>query len=163
MIKFRTVGDSIEMRLLHPRLAEIVTWLVDGGTWSAITGTRDAIVTEVWRSRQQTVAIYEAAGLAPPAASVHEAIKTVGNPLSGCRGIDFSARDGDRGAILGLPYEHWPMLSTERLKALETRINAIWQYNAADDKQVALVHSVSGVHLHLQVRPDAETRRRTVA
>lgn len=161
MLLFRKVAESLEMRLLHPRLVQIVEWLHEDGVWELHLDTPLIPVTDVWRSRQQTVRIYEAAGQPPPAYSVHETTKAMWDPMSGTRGIDLSARDARVGLMRQLTYAQWPMHDMVRLEQLEAAINASWRYNTADDKQVALLHSVSGLHLHLQVRPGDETKRRT--
>jgi hypothetical protein len=159
MLLFKNVYDAPETGILHSRLWTIVEWSFL--PWQEETGEPVIIVTEVWRSRQQTLRIYAEAGLPAPAFSVHEDTRQFGNPLTGCRGIDFSARSASRGIGLGLAYGEWPLIPRFRLEAFAERVNATWRYHAADEKQVALVHDVSGLHVHLQVRSGDETVRRT--
>jgi hypothetical protein len=42
-------------------------------------------------------------------------------------------------------------------------VNEAWQYQLTEKHQVALVHAVSGLHVHLQVAQGDTTHRRTPA
>lgn len=158
MLLFKNTHDAPETGILHARLWSIVEWSIP--VWQEETGEIVIVVTEVWRSRQQTLRIYAEAGLPPPAFSVHEETRQFGNPLTGCRGIDFSARSAGAGIGRGLEYGEWPLIERDSLLDFAARVNSTWRYHAADQKQVALVHDVAGLHVHLQVRPGDETVRR---
>lgn len=155
MIRFKDLASAYELRLLHPRLYDILSWIVDDGVWKAATGEPDLVITEVWRSRQETLRIYEEAGLPAPAISVHETIKELGNHWSGCRGLDLSIRRPISGS-----YDGWPLIVPDQVVAFVARVNATWLYHPEDRFKVALYHSVAGPHVHLQVARENVTVRR---
>lgn len=155
MIRFKDLHSAHELRLLHGRLYAILTWIVDEGVWTAATGEPDLVVTEVWRSRAETIRIYEAAGVPPPAVSVHETVQEIGDPWSGCRGLDLSVRRPGPGA-----YETWPLMPQDEIRAFVAAVNGAWCYHPEERFQVALYHSVSGPHVHLQVARGDVTQRR---
>jgi|SRR6187431_549073 len=135
MIAFKRMIDAEHYAILHPRLKDILSEIV-GGIWHEETGDDLVVVTELWRSREETIARYRSAGLQPPAASVHEQVP--------CRGADLSILAvGERAA-----------------KKVVARVNTRWRYEASENHEVALFHDVAGVHIHLQCRPGDETRRR---
>ncbi|MDX1388816.1 MAG: hypothetical protein R3344_06475, partial [Acidobacteriota bacterium] len=82
MIAFKTRQELLEWQDVHPTLVEIVEDLDD--LWWSRGGLRILVVTEVYRSRAETIAAYEAAERTPPRISVHE-VKPV-------RGVDCSVR-----------------------------------------------------------------------
>lgn len=145
-----------EVALLHPTLWTIVQEIADS-LWLRHVGQADVYVTQIFRTHDQTIAIYQAAGLPPPASSVHESVKIAGDPMSGCRGCDLSVRM----VRPGQRYDEWPFLSPSPIRDLVAAVNQRWQYQESDAHQVALYHSVSGPHVHLQVRPSNETKRRS--
>jgi hypothetical protein len=157
---FKRVEEAFEYRLLHPTLDKIVRWMVEDRIWWDETGEEEAVVTEVWRSQQETERIYAAAGLPAPKASVHGDRKDPMNALSGCRGIDFSVRSFSAGCRSGRPYAEWPFIDRDMLVRLVARINGAWRYQKSEAHQVAVLHDISGLHLHLQVRQGDETQRR---
>lgn len=135
MLAFKRAADAEHFAILHPTLKEILVEIVNG-IWREETGGDLVVVTELWRSRDETIARYRSAGLQPPEASVHEQVP--------CRGADLS--------VLAI--------TAEGARKVVSRVNTRWRYEAAETHQVALFHDVAGVHLHLQVRPGDETRRR---
>ncbi len=139
-----------QWRLVHPVLAEVVFDFV--AIWREITGESGLYATSIFRRRADTLRIYEAAGLEPPAVSVHESSHDPSEPLSGCRGVDV----GVRRIFSGQPGTVDPADAAMAVDALNTR----WRYQASDAHQVALFHKVDGWHVHLQCRPLAETCRR---
>lgn len=155
MIRFKDLDSAYELRLLHATLYGLLRWIVEEVAWEQATGEPDLIVTEVWRSRAETIRIYEAAGLVPPAVSVHELTKEMGDPWSGCRGLDLSIRRPGIG-----PYESWRVIPDAQVLAFVALVNGAWRYQASEAHQVALFHDVSGPHVHLQVARGDETKRR---
>lgn len=140
--------DGAELHLLHPILRAVAQDFQE--VWREHLGEeRLPVVTEVWRPHAETERLYRAAGKEPPAYSVHETLPEPGMPLSGCRGLDFGARD-HTGAVV-------PDVICRRIRH---SINRLWQYHSADRYLVCVYHSVSGLHFHLQVRPGNETRLR---
>lgn len=162
MLIFKDSREAFETGLLHPTLRTIVRELADG-LWQKLTNQEHLVVTELWRSREQTIARYASAGLPPPAFSVHEAVKENGHPLSGCRGADISVRNANAGLAAGRPYQDWPFLDPALCRQVVVAINAEWRYQESERHQVALYHNIDGVHIHLQVRPGDETLRRVIA
>jgi hypothetical protein len=156
MIAFKQVSIASEMRLLHPRLAHILGWIGDTDVWRRTTGCSFFVITCLFRSRDQTVKLYEEAGKAPPAVSVHECVKLPMDPWSGCRGADISARRPS----LTAPYGQWEFLPDDVLHRFVEEVNSAWRYHEAERYNVALYHSVSGPHVHLQVARLDETKRR---
>jgi hypothetical protein len=159
MLIFKATKTALEARLLHPTLWTILAELADG-EWKRLTNQEHVVVTEVWRSREQTIARYASAGIAPPVFSVHEAVKEVGVHLSGCRGVDISVRDANAGLAARRPYADWPFLEPQLCRLVADQINERWCYQESDAHQVALYHAVDGPHVHLQVRAQGETVRR---
>jgi len=98
-------------------------------------------LTGVRRSRTRTLEIYLRAGKPAPPSSVHEATP--------CRGADLvpvpAATGTDAGADMAAAMAYGPSLAEA--------INRGWRYPRG--KPSALWHSVSGLHLHLQVSYDA--------
>ena len=162
MLIFKHVKTALEARLLHPTLWAILAELADG-QWKRLTNQEHLIVTELWRSREQTIARYASAGLPPPAFSVHEATKEPGNALSGCRGADVSVRNANAGLASHKEYADWPFLDPDLCRLVADRLNERWRYQETEAHQVALYHAVDGVHIHLQCRADNETVRRVIA
>jgi hypothetical protein len=144
--------------MLHRTLWSVFTWAEPA--WTRTTGQRHLVVTCVWRSQQETNELYAAAGLPAPLTSVHATVQTLSDPFSGVRGIDLSARDADAGLASGKPYEQWPLLDRELLNAFAAAVNGAWRYQPEERYQVALVHSVNALHVHLQVARGDTTRRR---
>lgn len=157
MLTFVHSATARDVASLHPTLWTIVREIVDG-LWLEHTGQEHVYVTEMWRPREKTIAIYRAAGLPPPAASVHESTKVLGESLSGCRGTDLSVRM----ARVGLAYTEWPFLPNGVIRQLVNAVNERWRYQESDQHQVTLYHAVSGPHVHLQCRAGDETVRRDV-
>jgi len=155
MLCFARPVVAAQVALLHPTLWTIVQAIANG-LWLEHTGQDNLVVTELFRTHDQTVALYTRAGLAAPAASVHESVKVAGDALSGCRGADLSVRM----ARPGLRYDEWPFLPTSMVRHLVRAVNERWRYQQSEQHQVALFHAVSGPHVHLQVRPQGETVRR---
>lgn len=159
MVLFKSSVQVFQTHLMHSVLATVFRDVVDRFWWETI-GERTLVVTEIWRSRDQTIAYYQAAGLPVPEASPHETVKIPMDPFSGCRAFDISDRSADRGLREGLDYGMWPHLEVEKLTALVRRVNHEWRYEPSERHQVALLHNVRGRHLHFQVRPANETERR---
>lgn len=155
MLAFERSHIAKETALLHPTLWTILRLIADG-LWFEHTQQENVIVTQIFRTRAQTIAIYQAAGLTPPDSSVHESVKIAGDAMSGCRGCDLSVRM----ARPGMRYDEWSFLPSTRVRAFVDAVNATWRYQESEAHQVALYHSVSGPHVHLQVRPNDETKRR---
>lgn len=141
MLCFKISSDARFFAILHPTLQEIVLDLTNG-IWKEKTGEEDLVLSELWRDHDDTVASYRAAGLDPPKISVHE--------LLPCRGADVSVRRRLDGAYL----------PDAQVKEVVEELNQRWQYHLTDRYQVALFHDVRGPHIHLQVRPGTETKRR---
>ena len=133
----------MELHLLHPTLVEVCQDFQE--LWRGLVGPiRLPVITEVWRSHQETVALYLAAGRNPPRYSVHE--------TRPCRGLDWSSRAHDG-------YQA-PM---EVCRRIEQKLNLRWRYHAAGRYNVCHAHTLAGLaglHFHLQVRPGDETQRR---
>lgn len=152
MLTFVRSATARDVATLHPTLWAIVREIADV-LWLEHTGQENVYVTELWRSREETLRQYRSAGLPPPAFSVHEAVKVLGDPLSGCRGADLSVRMFRAGQR----YEDWPRLPVPVCREVVAAINRRWRYQESEAHQVALYHSVTGPHVHLQVRPGSET------
>lgn len=155
MLTFARSSIARDVASLHPTLWQIVRELADG-MWFEYTSQENMIVTEMFRTHDETVRIYTEAGFTPPAASVHESVRVFGDPWSGCRGADISVRM----ARPGMRYQDWPFLPATVVRKAVTAINNRWRYQESEAHQVALFHSVAGTHLHLQCRPERETVRR---
>jgi hypothetical protein len=152
MLTFVRSATARDVGMLHPTLWKILREIVDV-LWLEHTGQSNVYVTELWRPREETIRLYQSAGLAPPAFSVHETAKVLGDPWSGCRGADLSVRT----TRAGQRYEDWPRLPVPVCREVVAAINRRWRYQESEAHQVALYHSVTGPHVHLQVRPDQET------
>ena len=138
----KTWQDGVEQHLLHPTRVEMCQDFQ--GVWGRMVGHRLPVITEVWRSHQETVALYLAAGRNPPRYSVHE--------TRPCRGLDWSSRASDG-------YQ----MTLETGRVLERYLNQRWRYHAAGKYNVCHLHTLAGLaglHFHLQVRPADETQRR---
>lgn len=155
MLAFVRSHLAHDVAMLHPTLWRIVREIADW-MWLEYTNQENVYVTSLWRSRAETVRLYEEAGVAPPAASVHEAVRMLGDPWSGCRGADLSVRMQRPGQ----PYDTWPLLPPKVSRAFVEAVNKKWRYQESEAHQVALYHAVSGPHIHLQVRPEQETIER---
>jgi len=162
MLIFKTTKTALEARLLHPTLWTILAELADS-QWKQLTNQDHLVVTELWRSREQTIARYATSGLARPAFSVHESVKEAGAAFSGCRGADISVRNATAGLSARTPYADWPFIDADICRMVADRINSSWRYQDSEAHQVALYHAVAGVHIHLQCRPGNETVRRVPA
>jgi hypothetical protein len=158
VLTFARSSIARDVASLHPTLWQIVRELADG-MWFEYTSQENMIVTEMFRTHDETVRIYTEAGLTPPAASVHEAVRVLGDPWSGCRGADISVRM----ARPGMRYQDWSYLPSTLIRACVTAINKRWRYQESEAHQVALFHDIAGLHVHLQVRSGQETIRRTIA
>ena len=159
IVVFKSPVQVFQTHLLHATLQAVFRDIVDR-FWVESIGERTLVVTEIFRTRAQTIAYYQAAGLPVPDSSPHETVKIQGNPYTGCRAFDISDRSADRGIGGGLEYAMWPHLEVEKLTDLVKRVNHEWRYEPSERHQVALLHNVRGRHLHFQVRPDQETGRR---
>jgi hypothetical protein len=157
MLTFVRTATAHDVASLHPTLWRILREVADQ-LWLEHTGQENVYVTELWRSREATLRLYQEAGMTPPATSVHEAVRVLGDPWSGCRGADLSVRMHRPGQR----YEDWPMLPPKVCRDAAAAINRRWQYQATEEHQVALYHAVSGPHIHLQVREQQETSPRTL-
>lgn len=153
MICFKTTGELDEWRGVHPILKEVVKDWAE--IWGLITGAPLVVITEIYRSHQESVEIYAAAGLVAPAVSVHETRPEQWVELSGIRGVDASTRAPRSGQ-----YSGWPHSPDGHVEQAVQELNQRWIYQAGGAHQVALYHSVGGKHVHLQCRPGSETHRR---
>jgi hypothetical protein len=152
MLTFVRSYVAHDVASLHPTLWSIVREIADW-MWAEYTHQENVYVTQLWRSHDETVRIYREAGLPPPASSVHEAARVLGDPWSGCRGADLSVRMYRAGQ----PYDTWPTLPPSVVRELVAAVNQKWRYQSGEQHQVALFHHVSGPHVHLQCRPGQET------
>jgi hypothetical protein len=157
MIRFKDLESAYELRLLHRTLYSVLRWIVDEGAWHEATGESDLVVTDVWRSQAETDRIYREAGLPAPARSVHSETLHPGDPHTGCRGLDLSVRRPTPGK----PYAEWPPIERGRLERFVAAVNEAWRYHPEERYQVALLHDVAGLHVHLQVARENLTARRT--
>lgn len=155
MLTFVRSHTSYDVATLHPTLRRILFEIADG-LWADETNQENVYVTCLWRCRDDTVRLYAEAGLPVPAFSVHEAVRVLGDPMSGCRGADLSVRM----QRYGQPYETWPMLPPQVARRLVDAVNRRWRYQESEEHQVAIYHAVSGPHVHLQCRPGNETGER---
>jgi hypothetical protein len=147
MLSFARAIVAFETKHLHPTLEQILRETADG-LWQLHTGQEYVIVTDIYRTHEETIRIYSEAGLKPPVVSVHE----LG------RGVDLSVRM----ATPGRTYQEWPFLPAKLIREYVSAVNRRWRYQESEEHQVALYHNVAGVHVHLQCRPGGETVRREV-
>ena len=158
MLCFARTNVAAQVALLHPTLWTIVQEIA-GGLWLEHTAQEHVVVTDLFRTHEQTVAFYARAGLPVPDDDGHASIKVNGDPLSGCRAADL----GVRMQRPGMRWDEWPLLPTDLVRALVRAVNERWRYQANDAQQVAQFNTAGEPHVHVGVRPGNETVRRASA